>query len=92
LKVAGYGLDELGKEVAGLFAIEPGHIYSTGKYQRIVQARSLFCSWAVRQSGLTATSLAKKLHLTQPAVSIAVKRDEKIAQEGRYALGKTGKL
>lgn len=92
LQVAGYGLDELVREVAGLFAIEPGQIYSTGKYPRIVQARSLFCYWAVRQLGLTATSLAKKLHLTQPAVSIAVKRGEKIAQEGQYSLGKTGKL
>lgn len=92
LKAAGYGLDELAKEVAGFFAIEPGQIYSSGKYPRIVQARSLFCYWAVRQLGLTATSLAQKLHLTQPAVSIAVKRGEKIAQEGQYDLGKTVKL
>jgi REP element-mobilizing transposase RayT len=92
LKLAGYGLDELAKEVAGLFDIEPGQIYSSGKYPRVVQARSLFCYRGVRELGLTATFLAKKLHLSQPAVSIAAKRGEKIAQQGEYALTKTRKL
>jgi len=92
LKVAGYGLDELAKAVAGLFDIEPEQIYSPGKYPKVVQARSLLCYWAVRQLGLTATSLAKKLHLTQPAVSIAVKRGEKIARNGGYAFTYATKL
>jgi putative transposase len=92
LKASGYGLDELAREVADLFAIEPGQIYNVGKYPKIVQARSLFCYWAVRKLGLTATSLARKLQLSQPAVSIAVKRGEKIARKGKYELGITGKL
>lgn len=92
LKVAGYGLDELARDVAGLFDIEQRQIFSTGKYPRIVQARSLFCYWAVRQLGLTATFLAQQLHLTQPAVSIAVKRGERIAREGGYTFAQTRKL
>ena len=74
LQLAGYNLDKLAKEVAALFDIEPERIFKPGKYPRIVQARSLFCYWSIRELGLTATALAKKLNLTQPAVSIAGKR------------------
>jgi hypothetical protein len=86
LRLAGYGLDELAVDVAGTFDIDPARIFEAGKYPLIVQARSLFCYWAVRELGLTATALAKKLQLSQPAVSMAVKRGEKIARENGYAL------
>lgn len=81
LKVAGYGLSELAAEVAAIFDIEPARIFSPGKYPRVVQARSLLCYWSVRELGLTATGLARKFNLTQPAVSMAVKRGEAIAKE-----------
>jgi putative transposase len=86
LKLAGYGLEELAVNVAGLFDIEPARIFKAGKYPRIVQARGLFCYWAVRELGWTATALAKKLHISQPAVSMAVKRGELLAREGEYTL------
>jgi len=35
----------------------------------------------VRELGVSATALAKKLGLSQPAVSISVKRGKKIAKE-----------
>ena len=86
LRIAGYGLEELAGDVADKFDIDPARIFEAGKYPRIVQARSLFCYWAVRELGLTATALAKKLQLSQPAVSMAVKRGEKIARENEYTL------
>ena len=46
--------------------------------------RSLLCYWAVRELGLTATGLAKRLGMTQPAVSYAVCRGEQIAKERNY--------
>jgi len=51
-----------------------------------VQARSLFCYWAVRELGVSATALAEKLGLSHPAVSISVKRGEKVAKEKGYEL------
>jgi len=81
LKAKGYNLERLTRMVASLFEMEPEHIYSQGKYPRIVKARSLFCYWAVRELGVSATALAKKLGLSQPAVSISVKRGKKIAKE-----------
>jgi REP element-mobilizing transposase RayT len=86
LKAMGFGLDDLAGKVADIFNIEPGKIFLQGKYPRVVQARSLFCYWAVRELGATATSLAKRLQQSQPAVSIAVRRGEKIAHEAQYAL------
>lgn len=86
LKAAGYGLDELAQEVAELFAIEPVQIFSAGKYPLISKARSLFCYWAVRELGLSATALARELHLSQPAVSMAVKRGANLAKEASYLL------
>ena len=49
-------------------------------------ARSLLCYWAVCELGHTATELAERLGLTQPAVSYAVSRGEQIAKERNYTL------
>jgi putative transposase len=48
-------------------------------FRLTVKARSLMCYWAVRKLEFSATELSKKLCVSQPAVSIAVKRGEKIA-------------
>ena len=42
--------------------------------------RSLLCYWAVRKLGFSATELSKKLGVSQPSVSISVKRGERIAK------------
>ena len=47
-----------------------------------VQPRSLLCYWAVRELGLPGTVVAAKLGLTQPAVSRAVLRGERLAKGG----------
>jgi hypothetical protein len=52
-----YDLDALARDVAALFSIEPSRIFTAGKYPLIVQARSLFCFWAVRELGMTATRI-----------------------------------
>jgi putative transposase len=61
-------------------------VWKKGKYPDIVRARSLFCYWAVRDLGITNRALAIELRLTQPAVSISVKRDEKKAGDVKVKL------
>ena len=61
--------------------METGDIYSPGKYKRLIKPRSVFCYWAVRELGETATSLAKRLGLTQSGVSKSVLRGEKIVKD-----------
>jgi REP element-mobilizing transposase RayT len=81
LKAQGYDLERLASRVAQVFDIASEEIFSPGKYRQTVKARSVFCYWAVRELGKSATEIAKELNLTQPAVSISVKRGEKIIKE-----------
>jgi REP element-mobilizing transposase RayT len=81
LKARGYDLDSVGERVGEIFSIKPEEIYSPGKYKRLIKPRSVFCYWAVRELGETATSLAKKIGLTQPGVSKSVLRGEKIVKD-----------
>jgi len=81
LKAVGFDLERLAQRVAEIFGIEAEEIRGAGKYARMVPARSVFCYWAVRELGVRETELARRLKLTQPAVSISVRRGEHIVQE-----------
>ena len=81
LKARGYDLDKLGERVAGILGLKKGEVWAPGKYARVVEGRSLFCYWAVRELGVSASDLARRMKLSQPAVSMAVQRGERIAQE-----------
>ncbi len=61
------------------FCMKPSEILLPSKQQRRVWARSLLCFWAVKELGLSATSLGQKLGMTQPSVSLAVQRRERFA-------------
>jgi hypothetical protein len=60
--------------------IDPEQVWTAGKHPITVKARSLMCYWAVRRLDFSATELSKKLGVSQPSVSISVKRGEKIAK------------
>ena len=81
LKSRGCNIEHLAVRVADIFGIDTKDILKAGKYKEIVPARSVFCYWTVRELAVSATTLAKRLGMTQPAVSISVKRSEKIAEE-----------
>ncbi|MCF8084718.1 MAG: transposase, partial [Deltaproteobacteria bacterium] len=63
-------------------------IYSRGRRKRQVEARDLFCYWAVRELGMTCTSVAQRLGMSQPGVGYAVSRGEKLAKKHKYQLDK----
>jgi putative transposase len=86
LRAEGYDLERLSQKVAEIFEIDPEYLWSKGKYSRLVEARSLLCYWAVRGLGVSATELAKRLEISQPAVSISVKRGEEIAKAKGFSL------
>ena len=88
IKSRGYTIEKVEKRVMDIFSIEKDAIYSKGRRKIQVAARSLLCYWAVRELGLTATELARRLGITQPAVSYAVGRGEKIAKLSNYTLTK----
>lgn len=87
----GYDLAWLAKRVAELMGMEEQEIWRRGKYPKTVQARSVLCYLAARELGYTAVQLAKRLGLSQPTVSQAAARGEKIAGERGFLLTEQGK-
>ena len=71
----------MARRVEEIFNTEPGDVYSPGQCRGLIKPRSAFCYWAVRELGETATSVAKRLGLTQAGVSKAVPRGEKVVKE-----------
>ena len=61
-------------------------IKTEGKYPREVVARSVVSYWAVRELGMSGTEVARRLGVTQPAVSQAVKRGARIIEERHLKL------
>jgi len=86
VKRRGYNLDSIAERVAGIYGMEPSEILSRGKHPRRVQARSLFCFWAVRELGISLRELARRLEISPPGVGYSVERGEAIAHEKGYKL------
>lgn len=76
----GYDIQRIARRAADIFRVTVDDIFTTSKQPRFVAARSLFCYWAVRELGETATGIARRLRLSQPAVSVAVRRGAVIAK------------
>lgn len=86
LKTQGYDLEKVTSRVSSVLRIEPEQVWATGKHSLTVKARSLLCYWSVRKLGISATELSKKLGISQPSVSVSVKRGEDIAKAMKLEL------
>ena len=81
LRRRGIDLRALARQAGDAFGVDPDNLLRPGKLRNVVAARSVLCYWAVRELGHTATGLARDLGLTEAAVSIAVRRGERISRE-----------
>jgi hypothetical protein len=72
--------------VADVMDIPPARVTAFGKSPQTVKARSLLCFWAHRRLGMSTVEIAKKLKISQPAVSRSSKRGEQIENEHRFEL------
>ena len=72
--------------VAGLLDLTPEQVLAGGKYKETVAARSLLCFWATAELTISQVELAQKLKISQPAVSMAVRRGEQLAKRNNYIL------
>ena len=86
LKASGMDLQRLSERVAGLCDMPVEEIWKEGRYRRLVGARSLLCFWAVRELGISMTSLAHKLNISTMAVSKSVARGAELAEKEGYKL------
>jgi putative transposase len=89
LQAGGYDFGKLLRRAAGVCGVSPEDLTTGSKRPRVVEARSLLCFWAVRELGMSATAVARRLNISQPAVSISARRGEKISGNRAIAITDT---
>jgi len=89
LQAGGYDFGKLLRHAAELCGVSAEEISTGSKRPRVVEARRLLCYWAVRELGMSATAVAKRLTISQPAVSISARRGEKISRDRAITLTET---
>ena len=75
-----------------MLEMDSNQVVTNSKNKQAVRARSLVCYWAFKELGMNQTELAQKFGISQPAVSSAVRKGEKIARTDGYELLETNKL
>lgn len=86
LKRRGYDLDRIVERVSEVLGLSVDEVFSKGRQDRKVKARSLLCFWAARELGLSHTALAKKLEMSLAGIGFSVERGEIIAKKGGHLL------
>jgi len=86
LKAKGVDLRAVAHRVGELLRMEPEEVFRRGKGRKTVQAHGLLCYWATEELGMTQQALAQRLRITQPAISLAVRRGEQLAAQQGWKL------
>jgi len=86
LRRQGYDLDRVAERVSEVLGMKPDEVFSKGRQDRKVKARSLLCFWAARELGMSHTALAKRLEMSLAGVGFSVERGESISKKGSYSL------
>jgi putative transposase len=85
-RAKGIDLDRIIGRVGEIFGIKREEMKGGGKDKKEVAARSVVSYWAVRELGVSVTEVARRLGVTQPAVSQAVRRGARIVEEKHLKL------
>jgi REP element-mobilizing transposase RayT len=89
LVASGIDLRQIVCRVSEVMGVTPEEVMAKGKYPRIVDARSLYCYWAVRELGVTMASLGLQLGLSTAAISKSVSRGQQISDSRGFRLIET---
>jgi REP element-mobilizing transposase RayT/biotin operon repressor len=81
LQMQGYDFDKVVELVVKLFQLKPEEVLSSSKQPQRVKARSLLCYWAAKELEIGGADIARRLKISQSAVSRAVARGERIAAD-----------
>ncbi len=87
-RAKGYNLEWVAKRVSELVGVTPAEALERGRVRGRLRrkARDLLCYWATTEIGVKQNQLATTLGLTQPAISIAVKRGAELVKGDDYSL------
>jgi REP element-mobilizing transposase RayT len=79
-------LERIAERAAEVYEMSAEEILRPSRQRQRVQARGLFCFWAVQELGVSLTELARRLRISVPAISYAVRRGELIAKTEGFEL------
>lgn len=82
----GIGFEQVAAVVAELLSVEPQALIGRSKERVISRGRALLCYWLVNELGMSMTSVADRLKIAAPTVSVAVKRGKKIVRDQKLSL------
>jgi putative transposase len=82
----GVDLDQVTRRVAEVLQIDSSEIWKEGKKAATVRARSLLCYWAIKELGMTAVAVAKRVRLSEPTVLRAAERGKQLADVNGWNL------
>jgi len=88
LAARGVSLDDVAEKAAELIKIKSSELWLPGKERKRVQARSLLCYWATTELGVSMAELSRRLQQSKAAVSLSVKRGEKLTKQNHFSLNK----
>ncbi len=86
LQSEGIRFEHVVHRVSELLEVSPEQVLAGGKHKETVVARSLLCFWATAELAISQVELGQKLKISQPAVSMAVRRGEQLASRYSYSL------
>jgi putative transposase len=86
MRRSGINLDVVEKRVGELFGMTAHELYIRGRQNRLGDARSVFCFFAVRELGTSLKVLAERFSITGPAIGYSVRRGQKIIEEKGWTL------
>ncbi|HPJ67596.1 MAG TPA: transposase [Desulfobacteraceae bacterium] len=86
LKRLGYNFEKVMERVSDLIHLDKNYITGKGRQRDRVIARDLICYFSVNELGMAMVDLARRFDMTPAAVSCAVQRGEKWANENDYKL------
>ena len=89
LSMRGFDYKELAEYVGEILGVPKGTVFAHGRTAMISRARSLFCYWVVKELGAKPVELAREFDQTPPAITVAVRRVERLAEENEYVFNES---
>jgi REP element-mobilizing transposase RayT len=81
IQMQGYDFDKIADRVAKIFELKSEELLSKTRRRKRVKARSVLCYWAVNELKLPGAAVARRLKISNSAVSRAFVRGERIASD-----------
>jgi len=81
MKQSGIDIATIEKRVCQLFEMHPKDLYTRGRRKKLVEARSVFCFFAVTELETALKDLAIRFAISEQAIGPAVERGKQIAEK-----------